>query len=349
MGDIAKGVLGGAWTLLVGWILPTALNLAVFSLTVAPAFEDVQVLDPLWPGSKAGAMLLLLTASLLLGLVANACQNSLYRILEGYLLWPGWAYELGCRRSREAKHRLADRVLLMRIERRQGDPATLRGQADLADRRRIEGDPSLVAAVRGDRRRTAAQRGLVHEKLARFPVSDDQIAPTRLGNAIRRFEEYGEDRYRLDTQTLWNELTGCVPDQLRKQTEVARTSVDFFVALLSGHVFVAALAVAALVATETHTKLLVATALVLAALTPVWYRSAITSTDEWAAAVRALVNAGRKPLAGALGLRLPKEIAEERAMWQMVSRLSRVPYIDRASALDRFRVEVVPADGQAGN
>ncbi|MFG2490359.1 hypothetical protein ACGFSD_04685 [Streptomyces caniferus] len=57
----------------------------------------------------------------------------------------------------------------------------------------------------------------MHERLARYPVADDQIAPTRLGNAIRRFEEYGYDRYRLDTQVLWNELTGCVPDQVRRQ------------------------------------------------------------------------------------------------------------------------------------
>ncbi|MGW7494512.1 hypothetical protein ACWGKA_09425, partial [Streptomyces luteogriseus] len=33
-------------------------------------------------------------------------------------------------------------------------------------------------------------------------------------------------------QLLWNELTGCVPDQIRRQSEIARASVDFFVAPL---------------------------------------------------------------------------------------------------------------------
>lgn len=53
--------------------------------------------------------------------------------------------------------------------------------------------------------------------------------------------------------------------------------------------------------------------------------------------MRALVNAGRKPLADSLGLVLPKELAEERRMWTLVSRFSRIPFHERASALDRYR------------
>ncbi|MFG2490360.1 hypothetical protein ACGFSD_04690 [Streptomyces caniferus] len=79
------------------------------------------------------------------------------------------------------------------------------------------------------------------------------------------------------------------------------------------------------------------TIVLLLLLVPVWYRSAVTSTDEWAAAVRAMVNVGRKPLADAMCLVLPDQLAMERDMWTMVSRLSRMPYHERASALDRYR------------
>ncbi|MFE9024648.1 hypothetical protein ACFYOA_00015 [Streptomyces iakyrus] len=43
--------------------------------------------------------------------------------------------------------------------------------------------------------------------------------------------------------------------------------------------------------------------------------------------------------ASAPGLALPQTLAAERAMWTMVSRLSRIPYHERAAALDPYRAE----------
>ncbi|MFJ9855749.1 hypothetical protein [Streptomyces sp. NPDC101150] len=51
----------------------------------------------------------------------------------------------------------------------------------------------------------------------------------------------------------------------------------------------------------------------------------------------ALVNAGRKPLAEALGVVLPHRLADERRMWRLLSTLHRRPYQERAAALDAFR------------
>ncbi|MFD5346870.1 hypothetical protein ACFWJY_24645 [Streptomyces anulatus] len=336
MNDIAKGALGGAWTLLVGWILPTAVNLAVFLLAVAPSLRDLGPLRRLYGAAGLPTGLTLLTGALLLGLIANACQNALYRLLEGYLLWPARAYTAGCRRSMRGKAALGDRLNVLRLERRAREQGTLQS-AEAQQLAQLLSDAHMARTAARDRRSTAVQRALLQERFARFPIADDQIAPTRLGNAIRRFEEYGWDRYRLDTQLLWNELTGCVPDQIRRQAELARTSVDFFVALMVGHVVVAIAAVLALASDNADPWRLLSVAVVLGALVPAWYRSAVTSTDEWAAAVRALVNTGRKPLAAALGLVLPDTLSAEREMWAMVSRLSRIPYHDRAVALDQYR------------
>jgi hypothetical protein len=184
---------------------------------------------------------------------------------------------------------------------------------------------------------TATQQALLGERLARYPVQDDQVTPTRLGNAIRRLEEYGYDRYRLDSQVLWNELTAMAPEQARRQVDTARTSVDFFIALLYGHTVLVAMALCATSVDSADPPVLLGTAGVLCALCPLWYRAAVAATDEWAAAVRALVNLGRHPLAQAMGLDLPQDIAEEREMWRMVSRMSRSRFHDRAVALNRFR------------
>ncbi|WP_217572341.1 hypothetical protein [Streptomyces sp. GbtcB7] len=91
------------------------------------------------------------------------------------------------------------------------------------------------------------------------------------------------------------------------------------------------------VSADARPATLTATAVVLGCLTPVWYRCAVSATDEWAAAVRALVNTGRKPLAESLGLVLPADIADERRMWTFVGKLSRLPYDDRAAALNPYR------------
>lgn len=301
MGDIAKGVLGGGWALVVGWVLPAALNLAVFFLAVAPSLRRTTAIDRVWPDSASQTTVLLLGAAVLFGIVLNALQTPLYRILEGYLLWPNGAYDRGCRRQRARKQRTAN----------------------------------LIASPES---RTPVQRALLNEQLARYPSDDGQLAPTRLGNAIRRFEEYGYNRFRLDTQVLWNELSATAPEQARRQVETARTSVDFFVALLYGHGVVTLLALVALTSAKAERPLLVFTAIALSVLIPLWYRSAVYATDEWAAAVRAIVNLGRKPLADALGLVLPQQLAVERSMWQLVTRLSRRPYQDAAdTAFEPYR------------
>ncbi|MFJ9415885.1 hypothetical protein ACIRPT_17150 [Streptomyces sp. NPDC101227] len=336
MGDIAKSVLGGAWTLIVGWILPTALNLAVAFLTVAPSLRRTAPVAHLWPRTGAGTTLLLLCAALLLGLVLSALQTPLYRILEGYSLWPSWAYERGCVRQRAAKQQLTDRIALLRLERRARTAEALPA-ADTDALAALRADPRLTRGAGQDLRRTAAQRALLGERLSRYPVDDDQIAPTLLGNAIRRLEEYGHDRFRLDTQVLWNELTGTAPEQVRRQAELSRTNADFFVALLYGHAALAVLALATLAVPGAAPAPLLGTAAALVALLPLWYRCAVNATDEWAAAVRALVNTGRKPLAEALGVVLPHRLADERRMWRLLSTLHRRPYQERAAALDAFR------------
>lgn len=189
-----------------------------------------------------------------------------------------------------------------------------------------------------DQARTTVQRSLLMERLRRYPVDDAQVAPTRLGNAIRRFEEYGYNRYRLDSQALWYELTSAASKQLSRQIETARAGVDFFVCLLYGQLLVAAVALASLAAPRPHYSTLLVTAAVLIVLTPAWYRLAWVTTDDWALAVRALVDLGRKPLAEGLGLRLPGELDQERQMWRLYCRMVRQPYdAERAAALDKFR------------
>lgn len=221
------------------------------------------------------------------------------------------------------------------------------GQGKLDDHQRdrlqqLRADAELATMAKRDKRLTAWQRALLRERLRRYPVGDQQVVPTMLGNAIRRLEEYGYERFRLDSQTLWYELEAVAPEHLIKQVDLARTGVDFFVSLLYGHLIVALLAAATFIISVRPHWTLLATALVLGALAPIWYRLAVHSTDDWSQAVRALVNLGRKPLAESLGLCLPETIEKERRMWELTSKLARLPYHERAAELDIFRARQKP-------
>jgi hypothetical protein len=75
----------------------------------------------------------------------------------------------------------------------------------------------------------------------------------------------------------------------------------------------------------------------LSLLAILWYRIAVVATDDWAGAVRALVNLGRQPLASSLGLELPLTLARERTMWSATVSLVQGQSAPDTSALDEFR------------
>jgi hypothetical protein len=347
MGDIVKGVLGGGRFLLVGWLLPSALNLVLFGLVVAPQLGDARRLRAAAPVEKG---VTLLVGAVVLGLLLAAAQTPLYRLLEGYLGWrPAgsqprrwWrspiaaALDASCDRQLRRKQILLGRLDLIELS---GLEAAGMLREELRDRlAEVRSDPRLQRYAESDPRRTASQLGLLRERVRRYPVSDSQVVPTRLGNAIRRLEEYGYDRFRLDSQSLWYELLTVAPSEARKQIEQARTTVDFLVCLLYGNLLVALSAAVGAFTAGVRWPNLLGLAVLLVLLAVWWYRMAVVATDDWAAATRALVNVGRKPLAAELGLRMPSSLTEERRMWAAVSRLSARPFDSRSAEGDTYRM-----------
>ncbi|GAA3221173.1 hypothetical protein ACFO1B_16705 [Dactylosporangium siamense] len=351
--------MGGGWTLLVGWLLPAAVNVLLLAYVVLPASEAEVLLTSL---DRAGVNrdLAAAGAAVLLGVLLASVQTPLYRVLEGYIGWrpqaasrralPRWVPSLSLTRWQERqvsrRNQLLGRLDLLELTDLEAGGAL--DTDDVARLRELRADDTLVRFFAGDSRRTAAQRNLLDEKLQRYPVDEQQIVPTRLGNAIRRFEEYGYDRFRLDSQRMWNDLTAVAPERAAKQVEQARTTVDLLICLLYGHLIVGAVALGTVPVADTdHEWLLAAVGAGLILLARVWYEVAIRSTDDWAAAVRSLVNLGRKPLAEALALDLPETIEQERQMWGLVATLTARPYHrDRRAALDQFRTRPGTDDAQ---
>jgi len=207
-------------------------------------------------------------------------------------------------------------------------------------RRLIVGEHRRRLRIRHEVRTTRGVQGaLAQERAQRLPSAVRQTAPTRLGNALRSFETFGFDHYRLDSQLLWSELLAVVPDSLRKELEMARSSVDLFVAAvyLSAGVGIVTIASAFLLDSRPDLWTLLIGVIALG-LSPVWYLSAVASTSYWDSTVRALIHLGRLPLAEAVGLTIPSTLDAERRMWAMFTRFAYYgTTVPSAFRLDEYR------------
>jgi hypothetical protein len=269
----------------------------------------VQLSDSILSGDAALALVAFGIGTLAGGLILSALATPMYRILEGHS-WPRPLREVGLRRQRTRKSRLETQMR--------------ESTTDL-------------------------ERALVAERLDRFPIDDGHLAPTSFGNAMRAFETFGVDRYRLDSQGLWIELTTAAPEYLRGELGRARAAVDFFVAEVFLATVFAGASVAVWLTDPLGSPVPLVAAIAAAALVPVFYRGAIASTTYWASAVRALVNLGRVPLAEHLGLRMPDTLADERLMWERVAALNYYPFEESwVTLLDEFRLKEGPSDPDDG-
>jgi len=304
--DLVNSVLGGARSLIVGWILPVFVSLQIINLLILPELPQAGYITKFAHESSASQQLAFLAIAVVSGLVLAAIQSPLYRILEGYTLWP----------RKIAGHRI---------------------KKHHARKRRLDKEYNAIAPTGGVR------AGLLYERASRYPVKEEQFAPTTLGNAIRRFETYAGDRYQLDSQLLWHHLAAAAPDRAITSVDNARTNVDFFVCFLYGGALIAALGIGVTLSGERSTRSVLA--IVLGVLiAAICYRLAVVATDEWSAAVQALVDHGRGPVASAFGLTIPASFNDERYMWRAVNTLVRRPYRysesrDVPAVISRFRRE----------
>ena len=297
MSDLLKGLTSGGWGGFFAWIAPIVIVLSGFWWAVYLQLSHPPFYSTLGYLSASETCILLLVIATSLGVVASACSMPLYRILEGYLLWPS---KLADRRAK--RHCALKQTLQQKI----------------------------------DQTADGWQRNLYQEKLLRYPFEESQIIPTRFGNAIRAFETYGSTRFGLDSGTLWSELIAAVPESLQKDLDTSRAIVDFFVCgFFSLIVFaVAAVAIGIFDGTYIYPISFAFVCLIGAAGS---YEMAISSCSYWGATNRALINSGRYPLAKALGLKLPATLAEEMDMWKNVTSYVYYRDYPSGDAFNRYR------------
>jgi hypothetical protein len=314
MGGVFYAVSGSISKFVRAWLLPSAVGVGLFSFLILPALNDLSIVQRLNELGRVERGLTLTVSALLLAFLSSYCSTSIYRFLEGYS-WPK-ALAIRAVKRQQAVYKSLKTAAL-------GDPA-------VGDQEGIE------KADQGDRE-PSWYAELAVEKLRRYPDSEFDILPTRLGNALKKIERYGSRRYSLDSQLLWSELNACAPTETSDEVEDARSVVDFFISFVFVS-FVFGLLSLAVGVSKLHVPSLIA-GLVALLLSRWFYNRAVDSTTWLAGAMQALVNLGRVSLAEKYGLGLPSTLSEERKMWEALTAFTFWGDGDWSKVLDEYRLQ----------
>jgi hypothetical protein len=152
----------------------------------------------------------------------------------------------------------------------------------------------------------------------RFPVSRDQVMPTRLGNVLRAAEAYAADprRYGLDAVFFWPRLYPLLSEPLRAELAAARAELDrMLVSATLSLVLAIGTAVAggaAQLSGPARAGIVVGSL----AVSRLAYLGAVWMAVPYAELVRCSFDIHRRDLLLAMGLSSPESLAEERALWK---------------------------------
>jgi hypothetical protein len=151
-----------------------------------------------------------------------------------------------------------------------------------------------------------------------FPPDPKDLLPTRLGNILRAAELYPADqrRYGMDAVFFWPRLYPLLPDPLRESLAAARASLEqqLFTATLSGVLTVTAAVFAATL--DLPAKVWLPVLVGSALLAWIAHRAAARIAVSYAELVRAAFDTHRRALLTAIGLKLPRTLDDERALWK---------------------------------
>ena len=167
-----------------------------------------------------------------------------------------------------------------------------------------------------------------------MPLRDEEILPTRFGNAIRAFETYPAEIYGADAISIWLRLSSVIPKEYMQQIQDTRSQVDFFVNCCLFSSITTLLAFARLVSrmismfyNEHQLSHAVITGLgafgpwlgISVIATYASYQWAIISVPAWGELVMSAFDCYLPALAKQLGFELPQTGLERRSFWTTFS------------------------------
>lgn len=292
--------------------LPAVAFVLGFQALVAPRLPETwrlldapAALEAEWTTALAAIAVVIVATALM------ALNGPIIRLFEGYPLEGSWIggkmTERRRRRAREAE------VWCVGVR------SILRGYDRLGPKAAVLIDERAVVDL-DDMRNEVAQ-----DLPAVYPASE-RVLPTRLGNVIRAFEDYPEDKYGIYGVTTWPRLAAVMDDAYGRQIAGAKQPFDLMVnfsvvsALLAFLTLVASLVWPRELARSPAGWLIWGGAVTLMLLlTFVLYGLALPRAAAWGDTVKGAFDLHRWKLLEALGFSArPRTMDEERELWQRI-------------------------------
>lgn len=299
----------------VAVVLGTVLPVTIFVIVVwilLPGIFPAAIALPFVEDSQVFSLSLVI---LILSGLLHHLNEPLIQLVEGYP-WENTAL------GRWGKHRLRKRYDAL-VARRN----SLKALRDWLSAKNNDLPPPFGASDRLAAWDAASTvEGGIRDTLHLQYPTRGSILPTRLGNAIRSFEVYPNQRYGMEAINLWPRLVAKIDGAFADSIESAKASFDFAIhsAALAG-------ALAALLAgarifewrrspTEADWRLW-AIEIGLSLLLSMWfYRLSIGRAVAWGSTVRSAFDLYRRDLLSQLGYsHTPRTVAEEKAIWDDIS------------------------------
>jgi len=328
----------GRYFSIVSFIPSLFLTGFIFALLESGAWNDGGSLHWARAGNAfthLGDLALLVLISIALGVVVHPIQFALVQFFEGYWGARGWAQR--ARVVRMLHHRdkyeayLTDRRLDDRDKLKSNDQAAI--QADEEAKRAAKKADYTEYARKLEAARQADKASLLEpeERLRQLSIAEettrlaggypspnrvgrhleyDNIMPTRLGNALRKYERQAGSQYGLDAVSVIEHLSFVAPTERLAYVGDQRQMMDLSVRMSATSIIATLITVTAL---WRHGPWLLL-ALVPYAVAYLSYRGAVVMAHEYGAAVAALIDLDRFTLYDALRLARPKNTTAERRM-----------------------------------
>lgn len=284
--------------------------------SASPSLRNVETALSHW---SAGKVIGIVVASLAVSLVLHPLQFIMTQLLEGY--WGTSPLGVQAMTIRIVHHRNRRRDLLVKAETHKNACRLFYG--DLRGEK-IKGNPKLkddpadlarqVGRVVRSRRGDQIISDLIAEQEARsqadkYPSDARRILPTRLGNALRRFEDAAGSQYGLRALVVAPHLHLVAPMHHREYLIDARQALDSSIRICVVALIAAVLTVGFLL---TH-GLWILWALLPYSVSYLSYRGAVSAAHGYGIVVASAIDLDRFRLYQALGLGLPQNTMEERS------------------------------------
>lgn len=325
-------------------VLWTYALLASGSLSGKPALRNVGSAISIWSVGKVTGIVI---ASLVVAFILHPLQFIITQLLEGY--WGASPLAVAAMKVRTVHHRKRERELRDQATRNKKAwrDACLVALGESPGKDPGEQDAKLTARI-GARMKSKAGDALISYSIAEqsasslragsYPSDTRRILPTRLGNALRLFEDAAGRQYGLDALKIAPHLHLVSPERHLKYLIDAREDMDSAIRICTVGLIATALT-AAFLLTKGLWLLWAAAPYTVSYLA---YRGAVSAAQGYGAVISSVIDLDRFLLYKELGMPCPADSGKERA-----NNIQLMQLIGRKLVMVAYRPEEPAAECQA--